>query len=590
MKFSTELNYHTIPEWSANYIDYRYLKKTLKSMHSSTLLDSNENPLLGNSLESFKSQVLLEAKKVNSFYKDKLKQLHTDYDTVLFHLYTLHKQTSLDTFEVRAMLSIHELDEAQDRATSMQRSFTELHSHARWLEMYSEINYIAFNKIMEKIAKDSADLKQAIDQMEFVKWISDVDELKNKMYKTLAEECLDGDVQLATKMLLCYKHFNSADIASISFCSGVMMVMIALSIFMICDNDFSLVVPSLCFFRLFYMICLVILASSMMVYILDQNSINWINIFDISPSHKVSYVQILKLSLFLLTLCVFMTALNLSTIFYYPIHLGNLIPALASLMSLLLFILPYKSLQYGRYLVLKCVLNVLIAPFGQTRFTHYMLGCWLTSLVIPLKDIYLSLAFYYSGAWRENTAVEESRLALLLISCLPFVLRTMQNIRRVYFKWSLLPRQVFNCVRYGISIGLLVTAYLVGWDNYLWGTAYVLSTGVLAYYDVSHDWQIEITRNGLNCRDRAFPVKFYYGAAIANFFLRFVGLGSLLPREFFDNPWVNTEIVLCFVAAIEILRKCIWSLIRIEKERSDKKEKFRKFEYISSQSLGYKHE
>lgn len=571
MKFSNEMNYHKIPEWSSQYIDYRSIKKLLKSSADSPLQTS----LL---LPSPSSLILSEAFKVNIFFLHKLKEFQNNYDTILYYLYSLRRLTSLGNAEVQSMLTVYDLDDAENRATSMQRAFIELHMHVSWLEMYCEINYIAFTKLFKKI-EDNA-LKDTIGKLDFCKWSESICELKLRMYTTLADECLGGDKEKAKRMVTCYRYLKNIDLACISFCIGIMIVMAAVIFFMIIDQGFEKTIPSLCFFRLFYSVSFLVLMASWVVYFLDLYSVGWLYLFDISPCQKVSYVQIVKFSLCLLTFCMVMTALNLSTIFYYPIAIGNLIPLLLSVVILLLLVLPYNVNRHGRYVIGNSILHVICAPIGQTRFTQYMTGCWLTSLIIPLKDIYLCLDFYFSQSWITNNYSQGSTSVLIAISCLPFLLRILQNIKRVFYKWSLLLKQAGNCIRYAISIVIMLTAYEENYKGYVWIIGFIAGTLVLAYYDVRHDWQIKFKVCGLQCQNRAFPVKFYYFAAFSNTFLRFAGVASLLPIKVFTNEWIHGEILVFVLALLEIFRKCIWSVIRVERERSDNKEHFRNFDYI----------
>ena len=74
--------------------------------------------------------ILSEADKVNSFYISKLSQFTKDFNAIISYLFSLHRQSSLNDQEVKSLVTINELDDNQDRATSMRRSLTELHLHA----------------------------------------------------------------------------------------------------------------------------------------------------------------------------------------------------------------------------------------------------------------------------------------------------------------------------------------------------------------------------------------------------------------------------------------------------------------------------
>ena len=60
----------------------------------------------------------------------------------------------------------------------------------------------------------------------------------------------------------------------------------------------------------------------------------------------------MKFSLYLLTICHIMAVLNLSTLFYYPESVGNLIPGILAILFLMIFLLPYRLYQSGRCKIL----------------------------------------------------------------------------------------------------------------------------------------------------------------------------------------------------------------------------------------------
>jgi 3-hydroxymyristoyl/3-hydroxydecanoyl-(acyl carrier protein) dehydratase len=53
----------------------------------------------------------------------------------------------------------------------------------------------------------------------------------------------------------------------------------------------------------------------------------------------------------------------------------------------------------------------------------------------------------------------------------------------------------------------------------------------------------------------------------------------MLPEEIFYNEHVPVDIILLGVLLLETVRKTIWTVIRIEREKVDNKDKFRKFDF-----------
>ena len=402
------------------------------------------------------------------------------------------------------------------------------------------------------------------------------------MYEVLANESFNGDTQKAIKLLVRDRHFKNSDIASSCFCASFLLIMTLIIVYIIAINDSTEIYPSMCFFRLFYSFSIIVLGFSWIVYFMDRYRLHWLIIFDAALNSKVSYMQIMKFSLYLLTICHIMAVLNLSTLFYYPESVGNLIPGILAILFLMIFLLPYRLYQSGRCKILWAILNAFISPFGSIRFYNYLIGCWLTSLIISLKDIYCCILFYYSDSWTTNKMPVANKNILIFISCFPFFIRISQNIKRVFYKKSLLIRQISNCTRYAISLSLFLTAYQGYYNNFIWISCFIIGTCILAYYDIFQDWQINIKCCSLELKKRFYPSNFYYFSAIFNFLLRFIGTATLLPVEVFQNDYINSQIILTIFLFIEIFRKILWTVIRIERERIDNKEKFRSFDYFST--------
>src|SRR5574343_270125 len=125
MKFSRLLEYHLIPEWSSYYIEYRYLKKLVKSLQTAISSSSSisSEPLLGGAdiFKEFTNELNRQIDRINNFYKEKLHEIQDEIDSTIAYIYNLRRVSSLNEVEARALLSIKEIDDNYSRDTSMQR-------------------------------------------------------------------------------------------------------------------------------------------------------------------------------------------------------------------------------------------------------------------------------------------------------------------------------------------------------------------------------------------------------------------------------------------------------------------------------------
>mmetsp|Transcript_23820 Transcript_23820/g.23590 ORF Transcript_23820/g.23590 Transcript_23820/m.23590 type:complete len:81 (+) Transcript_23820:1141-1383(+) len=67
---------------------------------------------------------------------------------------------------------------------------------------------------------------------------------------------------------------------------------------------------------------------------------------------------------------------------------------------------------------------------------------------------------------------------------------------------------------------------------------------------------------------------------ISNLFLRFSWSLTLLPVQMFENRYLNNEVMLLVLCLLEIFRRTIWTVLRVERESSENTEKYRKIDYI----------
>ena len=75
-------------------------------------------------------------------------------------------------------------------------------------------------------------------------------------------------------------------------------------------------------------------------------------------------------------------------------------------------------------------------------------------------------------------------------------------------------------------------------------------------------------------------MKFYYYASLSNILLRYAGVATLLPVKVLQNKYFDLEICVTLLALMELFRRTQWAIIRIEREKNDNKEKFRKVKFI----------
>lgn len=578
MKFAREIDIHIIPEWSTYYIDYRRLKRILHSLTrkknvNTGLASPLISPIMSN--KDFHIAVLEEAEKINTFYTKKFTQLKQDLDSISSFFITLKRETSLNSVEIKALISANDYDDSENRATSMQRTFKELNVHIGWLRLYCEVNSIALMRILKKCPDEKTQLY--IDNLEFNKWPGQIEDFKKSIYHVYAYECFDGDADKAKKSLSHTKKINNSDLFSVSFCCAFILILSSWCTYMLTNNSIPQIYPSLYFFRFGLIISLITSLTSLSIHYMDSYHIDWSLLLDISPSVHISYIHIFRFSIEIFTVCLIFFTFHISTLFYFQIPYSNLIPGLYILLLFGLIVLPYKANKPGRYFFILRFFQGFLPFIRQIRFNTYILACWGTSLIVPYKDLCECVHYYSAGIWNGTGNSEINPDVLLIVSCFPFVLRTLQDIRRVYDNKSLVSRLMMNLSRNGFTVLLIISAFWDLFEGYFI-YAYVFVTCFLVLFDIFFDWQLKFSLN-LASQGRKLPKQFFVFAICCNLFLRFAGVASFLPRRTLSNDFIDPQILVSFLVMLEIGRKMIWTVIRIDREKGDTKDKFRKIQF-----------
>lgn len=272
------------------------------------------------------------------------------------------------------------------------------------------------------------------------------------------------------------------------------------------------------------------------------------------------------------------------------------------IISLFLVVVPWRK----RKVLWSIVSLTMGAPFYEVTFRDGFIGDIITSIVRPLQDLVFTLFFLPLGlhAWWSSHAytmdaaaipIERSWLVhtVLLPACTlsPLWWRFCQNLRQCFDakqRWPYLG----NALKYmaaaevttfgmfdpsvkkhpvWIACFFVATVYQVWWDVFMdWG---LLERDVGYYGDRSGIcwwWPYSLRTKRLYKRRWVYHVIF-----CINFFLRFVGMITLIPPVHLSRTTgliVNTYnpdfqlFVGSLAACAEILRRTIWALLRLEWE------------------------
>jgi xenotropic and polytropic retrovirus receptor 1 len=234
------------------------------------------------------------------------------------------------------------------------------------------------------------------------------------------------------------------------------------------------------------------------------------------------------------------------------------------LLQALLLLLPLKTLHYdSRFYLFSTLFRIIVLPLSLVRFRHFYFADVAQSFMFCLKKIALCSA---SVDWRVEG---------LLSSCFS-IIRFLQCMRR-YRDTRLSFPHIANAAKYAISMLAVVVIARSRKDEdaklFVYKTVLaVLSTAFCATWDIFVDWGI--------VRDKMMYPRFVYGVAIL---LNAGGRFAWLVAQFRGmNGFV--------LAFIEISRRFLWTIFRVEYEHLNNCSEFRSKQsiFLTSRDLFYK--
>ncbi len=228
----------------------------------------------------------------------------------------------------------------------------------------------------------------------------------------------------------------------------------------------------------------------------------------------------------------------------------------------------------GRKYFYELAYSILMSPLPWVELTFLI--NWgtdqLVSFAGPLRDLAYTICFYIQDdshfqCFSTSTLIFTTYIVVLI----PLFYRSAQCARLAatppgpFYKHT----QFYNLGKYLTSMLAVTVAYAYKYHRQELLPAYIgvsLASMAYSYYwDLKHDWaflepeaRYPMLRSKLTYQSPAF----YYSIAVANLVLRsawvvsITGVGTLF----------NSDILVFFVALLELIRRCLWNFLRVEKE------------------------
>ena len=372
---------------------------------------------------------------------------------------------------------------------------------------------------------------------------------------------------------------------------------------------------------------------SVQLYIWSKYKIKYLYLFGVSnikPHYfsvyecvqEMTYITIVYLANFLI---------------YFKILRGDLPPFLPSgYFPIMLYLymcyklLPFTRLITGNYtrdtqltsadvtvqLIWGSLISLVSSPFSTVTFANAYIGDVLTSFVRPLVDLSYTTCLFISFDWtHDDTLIAErpercfqsisfKQFIVPLLSAAPLWFRFAQCIRRYYDTHDRFPH-LANAMKYALShsvvlVGILHTSYTDGdqpltIDNKEYWIICLLASTIYNFaWDVYMDWGLGKSQyHGLRERMIYDNSTIYYCAILIDLFMRFSWTLTLLPHTqlyIIDDQTTKLQITTVYdwliiiqpiLAFAELIRRSMWSCIRIEYEYIVQSDQLKKIELSS---------
>lgn len=573
----------------------------------------------------FRRALIDEINKAERFYLQVLAEVEQAYELLVEQT---SARTRSDSFDVNLEMDVDLEDVSSPEllaSESLRRAFGESSKKANYLQNFCILNYTAVIKILKKHDKvtDTTLVDSVTVLQESRKFMAHtgIDQIIRKHEKLYADHFHRGNLELARGDLL-LKRNNQEQLVKATGARGCLYgVVTVLVVWVVWDIvvDLSLRGGDLIskeyrpvnmtseeavnlwrtnefpvyrglFYFVFWMWC-----WGVSLGVWQSTRINYLYMLELDPRSSQESTDmyevaarhtIVIISLFLLHFKMMSNSIGLDDSFFK--HPGYVTFALVLYCLWHVVRSCFQKQQRENW---RIVFHTATPCCRNVTFMMNFAGDVLTSMTKPMVDLTYVVCYTFTGMWK-NHGLERHNVChenylynnftrLLLVT--PYFIRFCQQVRRfVDEDWNLRvwkSRNIANALKY--ASGLVVQLFAIysaiakrPFDNIgdtVWIFSLIVATLYFFYWDLFQDWSM-FSGNGCELRHNRMYTRpcVYYLAAAVDFTLRFFWISTLLPNIGFieDNPitvyrlgWVSS-----LAPGLEIIRRTMWSFIRLENE------------------------
>ena len=531
---------------------------------------------------------------IDQFFNSKLEEYITELNNLENKMNFMDNSSSDDS-------NIGEIKSENNEmgyAVSWKRALSSLYNQTTWLHSYHSINSLAVLKITKKAKKIfnlynleiSEELKNVKPQFSFFgNSLNKLVELRVRIRKLYSNKFNKGNDLITNKELekRLQGGIKEGKSRLLYLYLGILITLIfSYIIFKHIDgkNTNDSFKPFVPFFSFSYIIILVLTLTGINMTIWEHFKINYRYLFELDPKNKITPNGVFEVVAGLAALWMFFF-LMMKLCLKFGLFGGEytLFPLLMNLSLVILLLLPFQIIYFNSRKGLVRVIIGCLFPIGKNtvRFKHFIFGDVLITLADPFKNLILGYCLMVcTECYLFNTRGPCNRESIpcWIISVYPQFIRFTQCINKFYYSRLCWPH-FGNVVKYFIRIINTSMGFFYERDKgkirfYFRIFIGAISTSYNIFWDIYLDWGCGRKNNKhFFLREKiTFPQMLYYIAIFYNVIIRACWTWHFIPTPSHLSEWKNL-----LIGTLDIIRRGIWVLIRIENEYLNNPEHYRSF-------------
>ena len=531
---------------------------------------------------------------IDQFFNSKLEDFTTELNNLENKMNYMDSSSSEDSLAGEVKSETNEMG----YAVSWKRALSSLYNQTTWLHSYHSINSLAVLKITKKAKKIfhlynleiSEELKNVKPQFSFFgNSLNKLVDLRVRIRKLYSNKFNKGNDIITNRELEKRLQGGTKEGKSrlLYLYLGIFITLIFFYVIIKhidgknTNDSFKPFVP---FFTFSYIIILVLTLTGINMTIWEHYKINYRYLFELDPKNKINPNGVFETVAGLAALWMFFfVMMKLSLKFGLFGGEYTLFPLLMNLSLVVLLLLPFQIIYFNSRKGLVRVIIRCLFPIGKNnvRFKHFIFGDVLITLADPFKNLILGYCLMVCSEcylFNSRGPCNRESIPCWIISVYPQFIRFTQCVNKFYYSRLLWPH-FGNVVKYFIRIINTSMGFFYERDKgkirfYFRVFIGAISTSYNVFWDIYLDWGCGRKNNKhFFLREKiTFPQVVYYIAIFYNVIIRATWTWSFIPIPSDLSEWKNI-----LIGTLDIIRRGVWALIRIENENLNNPEHYRSF-------------